>query len=80
MQTHKIGINNISFKANYFTVEKKGQGYSLIKVSTDNEENLGQEPTLEFNSTVKNMNFLWLMMVNTIQHMSFLKQTSIEFL
>ena len=53
MQTHKIGINNISFKANYFTVEKKGQGYSLIKVSTDNEENLGQEPTLEFNSTVK---------------------------
>ena len=53
MQTHKIGINNISFKANYFTVEKKGQCYSLIKVSTDNEENLGQEPTLEFNSTVK---------------------------
>ena len=53
MQIHKIGINNISFKANYFTVEKKGQGYSLIKVSTDNEENLGQEPILEFNSTVK---------------------------
>ena len=57
MQTHKIGINNISFKANYFTVEKKGQGYSLIKVSTDNEENLGQEPTLEFNSTVKKYEF-----------------------
>lgn len=53
MKTHKIGINNISFKANYFTVEKKGQGYSLTKVSTDNEENLGQEPILEFNSTVK---------------------------
>lgn len=57
MQTRKIGINNISFKANYFTVEKNGQGYNLRKVSTDNEENLGQEPILEFNSTAKKYEF-----------------------
>ena len=48
MQINKI--TNTNFKANYFTVEKKGHKYVLLKISTDNEENLGKEPVLEFKS------------------------------
>ena len=51
MQINKIDINNnLNFKANYFTVEKKGQKYTFHKISTDNEENLGKEPVLEYKS------------------------------
>ena len=45
MQINKL--NNISFKANYFTVEKRGKYYSLEKISTDNSEKLGKEPVLQ---------------------------------
>lgn len=48
MQTHKVGINNTGFKANYFTVDKSGKYFNLTTISTDNEENLGKEPVLEY--------------------------------
>ena len=59
MQINKIGINNnqLSFKANFFTVEKKGQNYTFWKISTDNEENLGKEPVLEFKSNIAKYEF-----------------------
>ncbi len=60
MQINKIGINNsqlISFKANYFTVIKEGKAYRLLKISTDNEENLGKEPVLEYQSSCKKFEF-----------------------
>ena len=44
MQINKTGIN---FKANFFTIEKKGCNYNLSKISTDNKENLGKEPVLQ---------------------------------
>lgn len=41
-----VNISNTNFKANYFTVTKHGRFYDLDKISTDNEENLGNEPVL----------------------------------
>lgn len=49
MRNQKIGINNTTFKANYFTVNKSGKYFNLTSISTDNEENLGKEPVLEYN-------------------------------
>jgi len=48
MQINKIGINNINFKANYFTIEKRGKFFFPTVISTDNEENLGKEPVLQY--------------------------------
>ncbi len=48
MQINKIGINNTNFKANYFTIEKKGKFFFPTVISTDNEENLGKEPVLQY--------------------------------
>lgn len=45
MQINKI--SNTYFKANFFTIEKRGKSYDLSKISTDNEEKLGKEPVLE---------------------------------
>ncbi|MGN1154235.1 MAG: PEP/pyruvate-binding domain-containing protein [Candidatus Gastranaerophilaceae bacterium] len=42
-----IKATSISFKANYFSLIKKGKYYSLNKISTDNEEQLGNEPVLQ---------------------------------
>ncbi len=55
VQINKISVNRgkyqpVNFKANYFTVEKLGHNYTLSKISTDNEENLGKEPVLEYKS------------------------------
>ena len=49
MQINKIGVNNnqLTFKANYFTVDKRGSYFNIRKISTDNEENLGKEPVLQ---------------------------------
>ena len=41
-------INNINFKKNYFGINKYGKFYELHKIATDNEENLGKEPVLEY--------------------------------
>ena len=40
-----------SFKANYYTIEKRGKYFNLSRISTDNEENLGKEPILEYQSS-----------------------------
>ena len=50
MQINKISINNnqLSFKANYITIEKRGKFFIPTVVSTDNEENLGKEPVLQY--------------------------------
>lgn len=40
--------NNINCKANFFTVKRSGKHFELRKISTDNEENLGKEPVLEY--------------------------------
>ena len=57
MQINKISINNnqLSFKANYITIEKRGKFFIPTVVSTDNEENLGKEPVLQqrFNCSLK---------------------------
>ena len=41
-------INNINFKKNYFGISKYGKFYELHKIATDNEENLGKEPVLQY--------------------------------
>ena len=41
-------VTNATFKANYFTIEKRGKYFSLAKISTDNSEKLGKEPVLEY--------------------------------
>ena len=48
MQINKIGINNINFQANYFGVGKLGRHCQFTTISTDNEENLGKEPVLQY--------------------------------
>jgi hypothetical protein len=50
VQINKISINNnqLSFKANYITIEKRGKFFIPTVVSTDNEENLGKEPVLQY--------------------------------
>ena len=40
--------NSINCKANFFTVERVGKKFDLYNISTDNEENLGKEPVLEY--------------------------------
>ena len=47
--TRISNISNTNFRANYFTVDKKQNSrYLLTKISTDNEENLGAEPVLQY--------------------------------
>ena len=41
-------ISNTNFKANYFTIDKRGKYFYLSKISTDNSEKLGKEPVLEY--------------------------------
>ena len=48
MQINKIGINNIGFQANFVRVDKIGNSYHFTTILTDNEENLGKEPVLEY--------------------------------
>ena len=48
MHINKTCINNTVFKANYFTIEKRGKYFFPTTVSTDNEENLGKEPVLQY--------------------------------
>lgn len=48
MQINKISTTNkfINFKANFFTVQKRGKYFYHTAISTDNQENLGKEPVL----------------------------------
>ena len=46
MQINKL--TNINYKANYFTIEKRGRYFLPPVISTDNEENLGKEPVLQY--------------------------------
>ena len=58
MQINKIGINNnLNFKANYFRVDKLGKHYQFMTISTDNEENLGKEPVLQYEKCGKLQDF-----------------------
>ena len=57
MLINKIGVFNTNFKANFFTIKKRGKTYDLLKISTDNEEKLGKEPVLEYKSSVKKYEF-----------------------
>ena len=59
MQINKISINNnqLSFKANYFRVDKLGRHCQFMTISTDNEENLGKEPVLQYERRGKIQDF-----------------------
>ena len=60
MQINRIGtIANkfISFKDNFFTIEKRGKYFNLSKISTDNAEKLGKEPILEYIDSGKKYEF-----------------------
>ena len=48
MQINRIGISNTKFEANYFTIEKRGRYFYKNAISTDNEENLGNEPVIQY--------------------------------
>lgn len=48
MQINKIWVYNTNFKANYFTIEKRGKYFLSPTISTDNEENHGKEPVLQY--------------------------------
>ena len=41
-------VSNLNFKANYFTIEKRGKYFFPTVISTDNEENLGKEPVIQY--------------------------------
>jgi hypothetical protein len=59
VQINKISINNnqLSFKANYFRVDKLGRHCQFMTISTDNEENLGKEPVLQYERRGKLQDF-----------------------
>ena len=46
-------ISNINFQANYYTIEKRGKFFLPTVISTDNEENLGKEPVLQYEQNGK---------------------------
>ena len=46
MQIQPINNYHTNFKANFYTVEKRGKYYSLDRISTDNAEKLGEKPVL----------------------------------
>lgn len=47
MQVQSVNKFSTSFKANFFTVQKRGSYFDLDKISTDNAENLGKAPVLQ---------------------------------
>ena len=49
MKVQSIISYQSNFKANYFTIEKRGKYYNLDKISTDNAEKLGEKPVLQAN-------------------------------
>lgn len=55
MQINKITDTN--FKANYFRVDKLGRHCQFMTIFTDNEENLGKEPVLQYERRGKLQDF-----------------------
>lgn len=49
-----IMASSPNFRANYFVLQKYGDEMDLESISSDNEENLGSEPVLEYRTTSGN--------------------------
>ena len=57
MKVQLINNHQSNFKANFFTIEKRGKYFNLSKISTDNAERLGKEPILEYIDSGKKYEF-----------------------
>ena len=66
MQINKIGINikQPKFQANYFRVDKFGRHCQFMTISTDNEENLGKEPVLQYEQDGKKKDIVEIIISN----------------